>query len=229
MSGSVSLAEAGTLTLMVGGEVADLERARPALESLAKTIFHLGPLGAGAGMKLAVNAVIFGLNGALAEGLVLAEAAGVDRALAYDVIAAGAAGAPSSATNGPSSSTPRRRPWRSRSPSPRRTCGSSPRRRGARPAAAADRRQPRADPGCLDRRSGWPGLRCRRRRAPVPARPGHRGLTRGGQSRIERGPQASSTPAIAIGGATMAEPDPHQARDRPQPSIWIRQNLLAGL
>jgi len=94
VSGSVSLAEAGTLTLMVGGEAADLERARPILESLAKTIFHLGPLGAGAGMKLAVNAVIFGLNGALAEGLVLAEAAGVDRAVAYDVIAAGAAGAP---------------------------------------------------------------------------------------------------------------------------------------
>jgi 3-hydroxyisobutyrate dehydrogenase/2-hydroxy-3-oxopropionate reductase len=41
-----------------------------------------------------VNAVIFGLNGALAEGLVLAEAVGVDRAVAYDVIAAGAAGAP---------------------------------------------------------------------------------------------------------------------------------------
>ena len=94
VSGSVSLAEAGTLTLMVGGEAADLERARPVLESLAKTIFHLGPLGAGAGMKLAVNAVIFGLNGALAEGLVLAEAAGVDRAVASDVIAAGAAGAP---------------------------------------------------------------------------------------------------------------------------------------
>jgi len=94
VSGSVSLAQAGTLTLMVGGEAADLERARLVLESLAKTIFHLGPLGAGAGMKLAVNAVIFGLNGALAEGLVLAEAAGVDRAVAYDVIAAGAAGAP---------------------------------------------------------------------------------------------------------------------------------------
>ena len=45
-------------------------------------------------MKLAVNTVIFGLNGALAEGLVLAEAAGVERALAYEVIAAGAAGAP---------------------------------------------------------------------------------------------------------------------------------------
>ena len=94
VSGSVTLAESGQLTLMVGGEAEDLERARPALESLAKAIFHMGPLGSGAVMKLAVNTVIFGLNGALAEGLVLAEAAGVDRAVAYDVIAAGAAGAP---------------------------------------------------------------------------------------------------------------------------------------
>ena len=45
-------------------------------------------------MKLAVNTVIFGLNEALAEGLVLAEAAGVDRTMAYDVIAASAVGAP---------------------------------------------------------------------------------------------------------------------------------------
>jgi 3-hydroxyisobutyrate dehydrogenase/2-hydroxy-3-oxopropionate reductase len=94
VSGSVSLAQNGQLTLMVGGDEADLERARPILEAVAKTIFHLGPLGSGAAMKLAVNVVIFGLNGALAEGLALAEASGVDRALAYDIIAAGAAGAP---------------------------------------------------------------------------------------------------------------------------------------
>jgi 3-hydroxyisobutyrate dehydrogenase-like beta-hydroxyacid dehydrogenase len=94
VSGSVATAESGQLTLMVGGEAADLERARSALEPLAKTIFHVGPLGSGAAMKLAVNTVIFGLNGALAEGLVLAEAAGVDRTLAYDVIAASAVGAP---------------------------------------------------------------------------------------------------------------------------------------
>jgi 3-hydroxyisobutyrate dehydrogenase-like beta-hydroxyacid dehydrogenase len=94
VSGSVGLAEAGQLTLMVGGPQVDLDRARPALEAVAKTIFHLGPLGSGAAMKLAVNVVVFGLNGALAEGLALAEAAGVDRGLAYDVIAAGAAGAP---------------------------------------------------------------------------------------------------------------------------------------
>ena len=44
--------------------------------------------------KLAVNTIIFGLNGAVSEGLVLAERAGIDRATAYDVIAASAVGAP---------------------------------------------------------------------------------------------------------------------------------------
>jgi 3-hydroxyisobutyrate dehydrogenase/2-hydroxy-3-oxopropionate reductase len=94
VSGSVTLAEAGKLTVMVGGEERDLERARPVFDALATSIFHLGGLGAGAAMKLAVNVVIFGLNGAVSEGLALAEAAGIDRAAAYDVIAAGAAGAP---------------------------------------------------------------------------------------------------------------------------------------
>jgi 3-hydroxyisobutyrate dehydrogenase/2-hydroxy-3-oxopropionate reductase len=94
VSGSTATAESGQLTLMIGGDAADLERARPALEPLAKTIFHLGPLGTGAAMKLAVNTVIFGLNGAVSEGLVLAELAGIDRAVAYDVLAASAVGAP---------------------------------------------------------------------------------------------------------------------------------------
>lgn len=94
VSGSIALAEAGKLTLMVGGESADLDRARFVLDAVAATVIHLGPLGSGAAMKLAVNTVIFGLNQAVAEGLVLAEWAGVPRELAYDVIAAGAAGAP---------------------------------------------------------------------------------------------------------------------------------------
>lgn len=94
VSGSVALAESGGLTIMAGGDAADLDRARPVLDALAKTVFHMGPLGSGAAMKLAVNTVIFGLNEAIAEGLVLAEAAGIDRQLAYDVVAASAAGAP---------------------------------------------------------------------------------------------------------------------------------------
>jgi 3-hydroxyisobutyrate dehydrogenase-like beta-hydroxyacid dehydrogenase len=94
VSGSVATATAGTLTLMVGGTAEDLERARRVLESLAGTIVHIGPLGAGAAMKLAVNTGIFGLNQAISEALVLAEASGIDRAVAYDVLAASAVGAP---------------------------------------------------------------------------------------------------------------------------------------
>ena len=94
VSGSVSTARSGELTIMVGGEAADFERARPVLERLARRVFHLGPLGTGAAMKLAVNTLIFGLNGAVSEGLVLAERNGIERALAYDVLAASAAGAP---------------------------------------------------------------------------------------------------------------------------------------
>jgi 3-hydroxyisobutyrate dehydrogenase/2-hydroxy-3-oxopropionate reductase len=94
VSGSVTLAEKGSLTLMIGGEVEDLARARPVLEAYGSTIFHLGPVGSGAAMKLAVNTVIFGLNQALAESLVLAERAGIPRDRAYDVLAASAVGAP---------------------------------------------------------------------------------------------------------------------------------------
>ncbi len=94
VSGSTSSTLAGELTIMVGGEAADLTRARPILDHLARRVFHLGPLGTGAAMKLAVNTLIYGLNGAVAEGLLLAERNGIDRALAYDVLAASAAGAP---------------------------------------------------------------------------------------------------------------------------------------
>ncbi len=94
VSGSVPIVERGALTIMVGGEERSLERARPVFDALAARVVRMGPVGTGAAMKLAVNAVIHGLNQALAEGLVLAEAAGIDRSLAYEVIASGAAGAP---------------------------------------------------------------------------------------------------------------------------------------
>lgn len=94
VSGSTKLAESGQLTIMVGGTAEDLERARPALDLMAKQVTHIGPLGSGAALKLAVNALIFALNNSVSEALVLAEAAGVDRAVAYDVFASSAAGSP---------------------------------------------------------------------------------------------------------------------------------------
>ena len=94
VSGSVPSVERGELTVLAGGTAADLEQARPVLQLLARQIFHVGPSGSGAAMKLAVNTVVHGLNEALSEALVLAEKAGIDRSTAYDVIAASAAGAP---------------------------------------------------------------------------------------------------------------------------------------
>jgi 3-hydroxyisobutyrate dehydrogenase/2-hydroxy-3-oxopropionate reductase len=79
---------------MIGGSDEAVERVRPVLDTMSKASFHLGPAGAGAAMKLAVNAVLAVINEALAEGLVLAERAGIAREVAYDVFASGAAAAP---------------------------------------------------------------------------------------------------------------------------------------
>jgi 3-hydroxyisobutyrate dehydrogenase len=94
VSGSVSTVEAGTLTIMAGGDHELVERARPVLEPLSSRVIEVGPRGSGAATKLAVNGLVHGLNLALAEALVLAERAGVSRSTAYDVFASGAPGAP---------------------------------------------------------------------------------------------------------------------------------------
>ena len=94
VSGSVPTVEKGELTIMVGGEAPALEAARPVLDALAAKIFHVGPVGAGATVKLAVNALVHAIDVGLSEALVLAEEAGVERSSAYDVFAAGAAAAP---------------------------------------------------------------------------------------------------------------------------------------
>ncbi len=93
VSGSVATATDAALTVMVGGPAAVFETARPVLEAIGTPV-HLGDHGAGAAMKLAVNAVVHGLNGALSEALVLAERSGIDRALAYEVFSRSAVAAP---------------------------------------------------------------------------------------------------------------------------------------
>jgi 3-hydroxyisobutyrate dehydrogenase-like beta-hydroxyacid dehydrogenase len=94
VSGSVSTVEKGELTIMVGGERAAMDRAFPVLNALATNVVYVGELGAGATMKLAVNALIHAIDVGLSEALVLAEKAGVDRSIAYDIFASGAAAAP---------------------------------------------------------------------------------------------------------------------------------------
>lgn len=94
VSGSVPAALSGGLTLMVGGDGDVLEAARPVLEAIGSRVVHVGGPGAGAVVKLAVNAVVHALNQALSEAIVLAEKAGVGRSVFYDVIAESAAAAP---------------------------------------------------------------------------------------------------------------------------------------
>lgn len=94
VSGSTAAAEQGELTLMLGGERDAVERAEPVLAALSRKRFHLGGAGAGAAMKVAVQGILAVLNEAVAEGLVLAERAGIAREAAYDVFSAGAVAAP---------------------------------------------------------------------------------------------------------------------------------------
>lgn len=94
VSGSVSTVESGSLTIMAGGESSTIAAATPVLDAISARIIPVGALGAGAATKLAVNGLLHGLNVALSEALVLAERAGVDRAIAYEVFLSGAAGAP---------------------------------------------------------------------------------------------------------------------------------------
>ena len=94
VSGSVATVEAGALTVMAGGTHDLVTRVGPILAPIAKRVIRVGDRGSGAVCKLAVNALVHSLNVALAESLVLAEKAGVDRAIAYEVFSSGAAGAP---------------------------------------------------------------------------------------------------------------------------------------
>lgn len=94
VSGSVATAEAKGLLVMGGGPPQAIEAARPLLEAVAGSIMVVGGPGTGATMKLAVNAVLFAINQSIAESLVLAERAGIDRSVAYDVFASSAVAAP---------------------------------------------------------------------------------------------------------------------------------------
>ena len=94
VSGSTAMAQSGQLTTMVGGPVAEFERARPVLAAMTRLQLHLGEVGAGATMKLALNTIIALTNQAIAECLVLAGAAGIDASTAYDVLEHSAVASP---------------------------------------------------------------------------------------------------------------------------------------
>lgn len=78
VTGGAHAAEAGELTFLVGGEEADVEKARPVLEASSKAIVYAGPLGSGAKLKLAVNTLTYIQWAAARESFLLAKASGLD-------------------------------------------------------------------------------------------------------------------------------------------------------
>jgi 3-hydroxyisobutyrate dehydrogenase len=92
VSGGSEGAKAGTLTIMVGGDVADVDRARPVLGAMGRTITHLGPLGSGQVAKAVNQVVLCGTYLGVAEGMVLAMKAGLDPEVVVSALAGGAAG-----------------------------------------------------------------------------------------------------------------------------------------
>ncbi len=102
VSGGDKGAIAGTLSIMVGGEAADFERAKPIFEAVGKTIVHVGAAGAGQTVK-ACNQVVVAINyAAVSEALVLGAKAGVDPNKIIEVLNGGLAASRVMEMRGPS-------------------------------------------------------------------------------------------------------------------------------
>ena len=93
VSGSIPQVQAGTLTIMVGGDQDAYKRVEPLLRELG-TPTHIGANGQGLVLKLAINISLAVQMLAFAEGILLAERAGIDRKLAVEVMSGSAIGSP---------------------------------------------------------------------------------------------------------------------------------------
>ncbi len=94
VTGSKAQAASAELNFLVGGDANTLEKVRPVLAAMSKTIVHLGPTGSGALLKLINNFVCGVQITALAEGMAMIERGGLDRAQALAVLTNGAPGSP---------------------------------------------------------------------------------------------------------------------------------------
>ena len=92
VTGGTEGAKAGTLSVLVGGETDQLERARPLLQVLGSSITHFGPVGAGQEAKAVNQVLVAGSYAAVAEALSLAERLGLNRQQVVEALKGGAAG-----------------------------------------------------------------------------------------------------------------------------------------
>ena len=91
VSGGSEGAKKGTLSIFVGGDAVDLERARPVLEAMGTTITHVGPIGSGQAVKAVNQVILAGTYLGVAEGIVLALKAGLDVEQTVAALSGGAA------------------------------------------------------------------------------------------------------------------------------------------
>ena len=91
VSGGSEGAQKATLTIFCGGEAEAVERARPILSAMGKTITHVGPSGSGQAVKAVNQVILAGTYIGVAEGIVLAMKAGLDVGQVVDALGGGAA------------------------------------------------------------------------------------------------------------------------------------------
>lgn len=94
VTGSRAQANAGELNFLVGGTAATLEKVRPVLAPMSKSIVPLGPVGSGAMVKLINNFVCGVQVASMAEAIAMIERSGLDRTRALEVLVGGAPGSP---------------------------------------------------------------------------------------------------------------------------------------
>ena len=92
VSGGSEGAERGTLSIMVGGDAEQLDRARSFFEAMGRTITHVGPSGSGQKVKLVNQMLVVGNMLAVSEALVFAVSAGLDLERTLEAVTGGAAG-----------------------------------------------------------------------------------------------------------------------------------------
>jgi 3-hydroxyisobutyrate dehydrogenase-like beta-hydroxyacid dehydrogenase len=92
VTGGTEGAKAGKLSVLLGGDAHDLERARPLLEVIGSRITHFGPVGSGQEAKAVNQVLVAGSYAAVAEALQLAERLGLDRHQVVEALKGGAAG-----------------------------------------------------------------------------------------------------------------------------------------
>jgi 3-hydroxyisobutyrate dehydrogenase len=91
VSGGSEGARKGTLSIFVGGDAGDLERARPVLAAMGSTITHVGPIGSGQAAKAVNQVILAGTYLGVAEGIVLAMKAGLEVESLVAALSGGAA------------------------------------------------------------------------------------------------------------------------------------------